>query len=70
MYVSKSLAPRARDKVWRVVTDWHVTLGRGSLTLLYPDATYDGGLAVKTLGALTRRPVPIAVALLMLRVIT
>ena len=68
VYVSKSLTPRARDKVWKVVTDWHTTLGRGSLTLMYPDAASDGGLAVKTFGAPTRRPVPIDGALLMLRV--
>ena len=68
VYVSKSLTPRARDKVWKVVADWHATLGRGSLTLLYPDSACDGGLAVKTLGAPTRRPVLIDGALLMLRV--
>ncbi len=67
VYVSKSLTPRARDKVWLVVTDWHALLGRGSLTLLYPDSTCDGGLAVKILGASTRHPVKIDGALLMYR---
>lgn len=70
VYVSKGLTPRARDKVWSVVTDWHAALGRGSLTLLYPDAGSDGGIAVKTLGAPARRPVQIDGALLMHRVIT
>ena len=68
VYVSKSLTPRARDKVWAVVTDWHANLGRGSLTLLYPDASADGGIAVKILGGPTRRPVQIDGALLMFRV--
>ena len=68
VYVSKSLTPRARDKIWRVVSDWYSTLGRGSLTLLYPDSACDGGLAVKILGAPARRPVPIDGALLTQRV--
>ena len=68
VYISKSLTPRARDKVWKVVTDWHATLGRGSLTLIYPDSACAGGLAVKSAGTPTRRPVPIDGALLMLRV--
>ena len=70
VYVSKALTPRARDKVWSVVADWHTALGRGSLTLLYPDSNCDGGIAVRTLGEPTRRPVPIDGALLMLRVAT
>ena len=70
VYVSKGLTPRARDKVWQVVTDWHASLGRGSLTLLYPDSACDGGISVKTLGAPARRPVQIDGALLMLGVST
>lgn len=70
VYVSKGLTPRARDKVWSVVTEWHAALGRGSLTLMYPDAGSDGGIAVKTLGAPARHPVQIDGALLMHRVIT
>ncbi len=70
VYVSKGLTPRARDKIWKVVADWHATLNRGSLTLLYADAACPGGLAVKILGAPTRRPVPIDGTLLMFRVST
>lgn len=67
-YISKCLTPRARDKVWKVVTDWHGELGRGSLTLIYPDSASDGGIAVHSVGIPTRRPVSIDGALLMKRV--
>ncbi|MBL8350314.1 MAG: type I-E CRISPR-associated endoribonuclease Cas2 [Burkholderiaceae bacterium] len=70
VYVSKSLTPKARDKLWRVVSDWHAALGQGSLTLLYPDMSCDGGIAVRTLGTPSRRPVQIDGALLMHRVST
>lgn len=68
VYVSKGMTPRARDKVWRVVGDWHATLGRGSLTLLYADSRSDGGIAVRLLGAPNRQPIQIDGALLMRRV--
>lgn len=67
-YISKSLTPRARDKVWKVVSEWHGELNRGSVTLIYPDSASDGGIAVHSLGVPTRRPVPIDGALLMKRV--
>ena len=70
VYVSKALTPRSRDKVWAVVADWHAALGRGSLTLLYADSSCDGGIAVRTLGEPTRRPVSVDGAVLMLRVST
>lgn len=70
VYLSKSLTPRARDKVWRVVTEWHAALGNGSLTLLYPDSASDGGIAVRTLGTPPRQPMSIDGALLMHRVST
>ena len=67
VYVSKTLNPRSRDKVWEVVSGWHSTLGRGSLTLLYADASSDGGIAIRTLGTPARRAVRLDGALLMFR---
>lgn len=68
VYVSKTLNRRSREKVWRVVSDWHASLQRGSLTLIYPDASSDGGLAIQTLGTPARRAVRLDGALLMHRV--
>jgi len=67
VYASPHLTPRARDKVWSVVSDWHVSLGRGALTLIYPDNKADGGMAVRSLGNPPRQPVRLDGVLLMKR---
>jgi CRISPR-associated protein Cas2 len=68
VYASPSLNNRAREKIWSVVSDWHAQLGRGSITLVYPDRQADGGLAVRSLGAPPRTPVRLDGVLLTLRV--
>lgn len=68
VYVSKSLNARSRDDLWRVITEWHATLGRGSATMLFADAKADGGIVVRNAGTPARRAVRIDGALLMHRV--
>lgn len=68
VYVSRALTARARDDIWRVVNEWHLQLRRGSITMLYGDSKEDGGIAVRSAGVPTRRPVRIDGALLMHRV--
>lgn len=58
-YASPSLTKGARERVWGVVSDWHAQLGRGSITLVYPDKQADGGLAVMHLGEPNRKVVRI-----------
>lgn len=67
VYASPGLTPRARDKVWSVLSDWHAQLGRGAICMIHPDSKADGGLAVRTLGDPPRRPVRIDGVLLMTR---
>lgn len=68
VYVSRDLNARARETIWEVVRDWHATLRRGSVTMLFQDHKEDGGIAVRSVGVPARRPVKIDGALLMHRV--
>lgn len=69
VYASPNLNPRARDKIWSVVSDWHAQLQGGSLMLIYPDARADGGMTVLSLGVTPRMPVRLDGVLLTRRVI-
>lgn len=68
VYVSRALTTRARDDIWRVVRDWHMHLQRGSVTMLFSDNKEDGGIAVRSAGVPSRRPVRLDGTLLMHRV--
>lgn len=68
VYASPSLSARAREKIWSVVSDWHAHLGRGSLTLIYPDRQCDGGMAVRSVGTPARTAVRLDGILLSTRV--
>lgn len=67
VYASPHLSARARDKIWGVLSDWHSKLGRGAITLVYPDGKADGGMAVRSLGCPPRVPVLLDGVLLMIR---
>ncbi len=67
VYASPSLSARAREKVWSVVADWHASLKRGALVLMYADKQADGGIAVRTLGETPRAPVRLDGVLLTMR---
>jgi len=67
VYASPSLTKGARERVWSVLTDWHDQLGRGSITLVYPDKQADGGLAVMHLGEPNRKVVRIDGVLLTIK---
>jgi CRISPR-associated protein Cas2 len=57
VYASPALSPRARDKIWDVLSDWYGQLGNGSLVVVYADRQADGGLAMRHLGAPPRSAV-------------
>jgi len=59
VYASPHLSARSRDQIWKVVSEWHGQLQRGSITLLHPDRHADGGLQVRQLGTPPRHPVRI-----------
>ena len=50
VYTGPRMTPGVRDRVWRVLTDWHRTLGQGSIVMTWPDLAEPGGQGVKLLG--------------------
>ena len=64
VYASPYLGAKSREQIWKVVSDWHAQLQRGSLTLIYPDRQSDGGLNVRHLGTPPRHPIRIEGVLL------
>lgn len=70
VYASPSLSARARDQIWDVLSRWYTQLGRGSITLLYPDRQADGGMVVRSLGNPPRQPIRLDGVLLIMRVNT
>lgn len=50
VYVSPRLNKGVRDRVWTVLSDWHMTLGRGSVTMVVRNRAAVGEMEIKTLG--------------------
>ncbi len=50
VYVSPRMSQGVRERVWLVLTDWWVSLGRGSLVMVWRDSSAVGGLRIETLG--------------------
>lgn len=50
VYVAPNLTKGIRDRMLTVLRKWHETLQRGSVTVVWKDASAPGGLAVVTLG--------------------
>lgn len=49
-YVGPRISKAVRERIWDVMTDWHTTLGSGSVTMVWRDAAMPGGLGVINLG--------------------
>jgi len=50
VYVSPEMSAGVRERVWKVMTHWWETLGRGSLTMVWRDTKAAGNLRIETLG--------------------
>lgn len=70
VYVSDRLSSKAREQLWRVLSDWHTQLGRGSLQMIHASRDAEGGIAVLSLGTPARSPVRLDGMMLMHRVDT
>jgi CRISPR-associated protein Cas2 len=49
-YVSPGMGAGVRKRVWEVVKDWHGSLGRGTIILLWPRKQSVGGVGMQVLG--------------------
>lgn len=50
VYVAPEMSAAVRGRVWEVMTEWWLALGRGSLTLVWRDTKAPGNLRIETLG--------------------
>jgi CRISPR-associated protein Cas2 len=50
VYVAPEMSIAVRERVWSVMAEWWMTLGRGSLTLIWRDTKAPGNLRIETLG--------------------
>lgn len=50
VYTSPRLTVRTRDRVWRVLSDWHGELHGGSIVMTWRDREAAGGQSIRTLG--------------------
>jgi CRISPR-associated protein Cas2 len=55
VYTGPRLSRGVRERVWRVLSDWHGELRRGSIVMTWRDAGAAGGQAVLTLGEPSRQ---------------
>lgn len=49
-YVSPSMSKGVRDRVWCVMTEWHISEPRGSIVMIWRDRNSTGGLGLAHLG--------------------
>ena len=54
VYTGPRMTTGVRDRVWRVLSDWHRTLGQGSIVMTWPDLAEPGGQGVRLLGEAPR----------------
>ena len=50
VYVSSDISKGVRERIWAVLAKWFSFLGRGAITMLYPDASAPGKLRIHQLG--------------------
>jgi CRISPR-associated protein Cas2 len=49
-YVSPRMSKGVRERVWRVMTDWHTAEPGGSIVMIWRDREATGGVGVAHLG--------------------
>lgn len=54
LYVAPDLSAAVRERVWRVMAEWHGELRQGSIVLAWRDRKSPGGLALAFLGTPAR----------------
>jgi CRISPR-associated protein Cas2 len=50
VYVAPRMSPGVRERIWRVMEDWHHDCGERSVVMLWPELKQPGGLAIRSLG--------------------
>ena len=50
-YVSPRMSKGIRERVWKVLTEWHTSEPRGSVVMIWRDMEATGGIGLAHLGA-------------------
>ena len=50
VYAHPRMSAGVRDRIWRVLSDWHEALGRGSIIMTWAQPSAVGALGTRTLG--------------------
>lgn len=50
VYAHPRMSAGVRSRIWRVLTEWYCTLGKGSILMTWADTGSHGGLGLETLG--------------------
>lgn len=50
VYVAPDLSAGVRDRVWSVLSDWHNTLQRGAIVMVWREPKATGSLTMEMLG--------------------
>ena len=50
VYVGSDISKGVRERIWEVLAKWFDFLGRGAITMLYPDGSAPGKLRIHQLG--------------------
>ena len=50
VYVSPDLSAGVRERIWSVLDNWFLSLGRGAVAMIWRDSAATGGLALRHLG--------------------
>lgn len=51
VYAHPRMSTGVRGRIWTVLSDWHGTLGRGSVVMAWAETRLSGSLGLLTLGA-------------------
>ena len=49
-YVGPAMSRGVRDRIWGVMCDWHHSLARGTILMVWPQLDVPGGIGQKLLG--------------------
>ena len=50
VYVHPNLSAGVRERIWTVLKEWHATLQRGAIVLVWHEPKELGGLGIRVLG--------------------
>lgn len=54
VYTGPHISKAVRERVWDVLRDWHMSLGRGSIVMTWRDPSAPGGQGLRILGEPSR----------------